>query len=334
MFLSYFLFAIGFALVVKGADWLIDGATALARRFGISEIAIGLTVVAFGTSAPELVVNVLSSLRTAGELVVGNIVGSNIANLGLGLGIAGLFAPLVVKKSIIRKEIPMGLLGAILIYLLAAHPGKLPEILTITRFGGMILLLGFCLFLYFIWRAEKEGELAKPEKAKMKLSLAIILALAGLGGLALGGELVVKNAIAIAESWGVSEKLVGLTLVAIGTSLPELVTSVVAVRRGQSDIAVGNIVGSNVFNIFWVLGVSAIIAPVNYSASLVVDLAVLFVITLFFLLATFLGKKGFSLFFWRKKLGVFGRENILNRFGAAILVVAYFAYLGFAVWRG
>ena len=168
----------------------------------------------------------------------------------------------------------------------------------------------------------------------MKLSFAIFLAAIGLGGLALGGELVVGNAIQIAENWGVSEKLVGLTLVAIGTSLPELVTSVVAVRKNKSDIAVGNIVGSNVFNIFWVLGVSAMIAPIEYSASLIVDLAVLFAITIFFVLATFLGKSGFNLFFWRKKLGVFGRENILNRFGAAILLIAYFAYLAFVFWRG
>lgn len=336
MFLSYLLFALGFALLVKGADWLIEGAVVLARKFSISEITIGLTVVAFGTSAPELVVNVLSSLKTTGELVVSNIVGSNIANLGLGLGVAGLVAPLVVRKSIIKKEIPMGLFGIMLIYLLATHPGKLPDTLIITRFGGLILLLGFASFLYFIYKAEKEGEIKKPEKEKLGLWFALLLTFVGLACLAFGGELIVKNAIFIAEGWGVSEKLIGLTLVAIGTSLPELVTSVVAARKGKSDIAVGNIVGSNVFNIFWVLGVSAVIAPIHYSASLVADLGILMAITIFFVAATFLGRSGSILFFWRKKnaLDLLGKENVLNRFGSAILVITYFVYLGFVVWRG
>ncbi|MFH0776291.1 MAG: calcium/sodium antiporter [Patescibacteria group bacterium] len=336
MLLSYLLFVVGFVLLVKGADWLVDGAAALARRFGISEIAIGLTIVAFGTSAPELVVNILASLKTEGELVVGNIIGSNIANLGLGLGLAGLIAPLIVKKSIIRKEIPLGLLGAALIYLLAAHPGRLPETLTIQPFGGIVLVLGFCIFLYFIWKAEKAGEIPQPEKDSLGLGMAIFLTLAGLAGLALGGEMVVKNAIFLAESWGVSEKLIGLTLVAVGTSLPELVTSITAARRGKSDIAIGNIVGSNVFNIFWVLGLSAIIAPVNYSSKMVVDLVVLAGVTIFFVLATFLGKSGFRLRFWKKRsaLELLGQENVLNRFGAAVLVFAYVGYVAFIVTRG
>ncbi|MFH1546021.1 MAG: calcium/sodium antiporter [Patescibacteria group bacterium] len=335
MFLTYLLFAFGFALLVKGADWLIEGAVVIAGKFRISEIAIGLTVVAFGTSAPELVVNIISSIKTSGELVVGNIVGSNIANLGLGLGAAGLIAPLLVKKSIIKKEIPMGLFGAALIYLLATHPGRLPDTLIITRFGGLILLLGFVSFLYFIYKAEKAGEIEKPKKEKLNLGIALLLTFVGLICLASGGELVVRNAILIAESWGASEKLIGLTLVAIGTSLPELVTSVVAARKGKSDIAVGNIVGSNVFNIFWVLGISAVIAPIHYSASLVVDLGVLAVITVFFVVATFLGKSGFSLFFWRKShFGLLGKENVLNRFGAFVLAISYFVYIGFVVWRG
>jgi len=336
MFLNYFLFIVGFILLIKGANWLINGSTALARRFKISEITIGLTIVAFGTSAPELVVNVLSSLKASGELVVGNIVGSNIANFGLGLGVAGLIAPLVVKKSIIKKEIPMGLLGVAFIYLLATHPGQFPENFTITRFGGLILFLGFCCFLYFIWKAEKEGELQKPEKAKISLPAAIFLAIIGLSGLAFGGETVVENAVTIAKSWGVSEKLIGLTLIAIGTSLPELVTSIIAARKGKSDIAIGNIVGSNVFNIFWVLGASAIITPIHYPANLIVDLGVLATITIFFVLVTYMGKSGFSLFFWRKKdtLDLLGKENVLSRLGASILVVSYFVYLGFVIWRG
>lgn len=315
MFLTYFFFALGFVLLVKGANWLIEGAVVLAKRFRISEIAIGLTIVAFGTSAPELVVNVISSIRASGELVVGNIVGSNIANIALVLGAAGILAPLAIKKGLVKKEIPFGILGVAAIYLLATQAGPT---LTLGRLGGITLLAGFALFLWLIYRSAKTGErVLRFHEGKIDLSMAVILSGGGLVCLTLGGEFVVDSAIRIAETFGVSQKLIGLSLVALGTSLPELVTSIVAVRKNKMDIAIGNVVGSNVFNIFWVLGLSAIIRPVSFSTEVVTDLAVLGGVTLLLLLAAFTGKK-----------------YKLDRYDAAALLVGYVAYIGFIVWRG
>ncbi len=313
MFLTYLLFILGFALIVKGADWLIEGAVTLARKFRVSEIAIGLTIVAFGTSAPELVVNVVSSIRASGELVVGNIIGSNVANIALVLGVAGIIAPLAIKKSLVRKEIPFGILGVAAIYLLATRSDGM---LTLERWSGGILLAGFAIFLWMIWRSKKMDEKMQPQP-KLDLGMAGICIAGGLMSLGVGGELVVDSAVRIAESFGVSEKLIGLTLVAIGTSLPELVTSAVAVKKGKIDIAVGNVVGSNVFNIFWVLGISALINPISFASNMVVDLGVLAGITLLLLAATFAGKK-----------------YKLDCYEAIILLASYAGYLGFVVWRG
>ncbi len=310
---TYFLFALGFVLLVKGADWLIEGAVSIARRFKISEIAIGLTIVAFGTSAPELVVNVISSIRESGELVVGNIIGSNVANIALVLGVAGLIAPIAIKRSLLQKEIPFGLLGAAAIYLLATKNG---DLLTLEKWSGGTLLFFFGIFLWFVWQSKKSKKKNHP-KPELKPWPAIGFTAGGLLALGLGGDLVVNSAIQIADSFGVSEKLIGLTLVAIGTSLPELVTSAVAVKKGKIDIAVGNVVGSNVFNIFWVLGVSAVINPITFSSSTIIDVSVLMGITFLLLLATFTGKK-YKLDTWE----------------AVILLSSYAAYLGFVFWRG
>jgi len=313
VFPTYLLFVCGFVLLVKGADWLVEGSTTIARKFHIREIVIGLTIVAFGTSAPELVVNVVSSIKGSGELVLGNIVGSNIANIALVLGTAGILAPLTIKKGLVKKEIPFGILGAILIFVLATRHG---EILTLERWAGGILLALFGIFLWVIWKSKNIEEKLAPQP-KLKLRFAVVAAIGGLVCLAIGGEFVVRSAIKIATDFGVSEKLIGLTLVAIGTSLPELVTSAVAVRKGSIDIAIGNVVGSNVFNIFWVLGVSAFINPVSFVANAVTDLGVLVGITLLLLFATFTGKK-----------------YKLDKWEAVIMLSAYAGYLGFVVWRG
>ncbi|MCF7846418.1 MAG: calcium/sodium antiporter [Candidatus Peribacteraceae bacterium] len=320
MFLSYLIFALGFALLVKGADWLIKGSSTLAKKFGLSEIAIGLTVVAFGTSAPELVVNVVGSLRTSGEIVVGNIVGSNIANIALVLGSAGLLAPLAIERGLIKKDIPIGILGIAAIYFLASQSGSE---LVLGHLAGVLLILGFVGFLWLIYRAAKkkpvvaEAEAPLLKKEKMDAGMATIFIISGLLALALGGEFVVDSAIRIARNFGVSEKLIGLTLVAIGTSLPELVTSIVAVWRKKIDLAIGNVVGSNVFNIFWVLGVSAIIAPIHFSSAIVTDLIVLAGMSLILMAANFIGKK-----------------YTLDRWQAAILLTSYISYIGFIIYRG
>ncbi|MDD3066421.1 MAG: calcium/sodium antiporter [Candidatus Gracilibacteria bacterium] len=315
MFLTYFLFALGFVLLVKGAEWLIEGAAVFARKFHISEIVVGLTLVAFGTSAPELVVNIISSLRGSGELVMGNIVGSNIANIALVLGCAALIAPLAIQKDLMKKEIPLGIFGVLLIWLLAKPTG---ELLTINRLGGLILITGFGVFLYLIFRYSKSKfQFPNIITKEMTLRTSLIFIVGGLIALSFGGEFVVDSARRIAESFGVSEKLIGLTLVAIGTSLPELVTSVVAVWKKKVDIAIGNVVGSNVFNIFWVLGISAVIQPTTFNQTINFDLVVLVGFTLLLLTATFLGKR-----------------YQLNRWGAALLLISYAGYLGYIVNRG
>ena len=314
----YLLFILGFALLIKGADWLIDGAVAIARRLNLSEIVIGLTIVAFGTSAPELVVNVVSSIRGAGELVAGDIVGSNIANIALGLGVAGLVAPFTVKRSLVKKEIFIGLVGAFLIYLLATQNGAL---LTISTLAGLILLAGFSIFIYLLYRAVKSGEhlseIEEVHKHKHSLPIAGLITVAGLAGLVIGGKLAVDNAIIIAENFGVSESLIGLSLVALGTSLPELVTAIIAMRKKKFDIAVGGIVGSNIFNIFWILGLSAVIRPVVFGDHLVVDIGVLVGITLLFIATIFAGKR-----------------YQVARWEAAILLASYVAYMGYIFGRG
>jgi cation:H+ antiporter len=311
--LTYLLFILGFILLVKGADWLIEGATTIAHKFHISEIVIGLTIIAFGTSAPELVVNVVSSIKNSGELVLGNIIGSNIANIALVLGIASIIAPLTIKKSLIKKEIPFGVFGAILIIILASQNS---ELLTLERWAGGILITFFVAFLWIIWRSKNIEEKLPPQP-KLNSWLATLAMIGGLICLATGGEFVVRSAIQIATNFGVSEKLIGLTLVAIGTSLPELITSAVAVRKGQIDIAVGNVVGSNVFNIFWVLGASALLNPISFATNAVFDLAMLLGVTFLLLLATFTGKK------YR-----------LDRWEAVLMLSVYVGYLGFIFWRG
>ncbi|MFH1375565.1 MAG: calcium/sodium antiporter [Patescibacteria group bacterium] len=316
MFLTYFFFALGFILLVKGASWLIEGAVVLAKRFHVSEITIGLTVVAFGTSAPELVVSVVSSIRASGELVMGNIIGSNIANIALVLGAAGLIVPLTINKGLVKKDIPFSLLGVIAVYFLAT---RTETTLILNRFAGGVLVVGFVLFLWLIHRSNKkpDDEIPKIKEEGIDLGMAGILTGGGLLTLALGGEFVVDSAIRIAEIFGVSQKLIGLTLVAVGTSLPELVTSVVAVWKKRVDLAIGNVIGSNVFNILWILGVSAIIRPVVFGKEAIVDLAILVGVTLLFLLAILIGKK------YR-----------VERWDSAVLLSGYAAYLAFVVWRG
>lgn len=314
--LPYFLIPLGFVLLVKGADFLIDGAVSIAKKLGAPELVIGLTVVAFGTSAPELVVNVVSSLKGASGIVVGNIVGSNIANLALNLGVTGLFAALMFEKTLLRKEVPLSLLAAAAVWFLAAPAG---DTLVLGLWGGVALLAGFLVFLAVVFQGAKEGKgLEDIDPAAGDTTLrASGKFIVGLGGLVLGGKLVVDNAVAIAASLGVSEAMIGLTIVAIGTSLPELVTSVVAALKGRLGLAIGNAIGSNVFNIFWVLGISAVINPVVYDRALGVDLLVLGGVTLLTIGLPFLAK-----------------DKKIRAPGAALLVLSYIAYMVFVVLRG
>ncbi len=310
MLLQIGLLIVGFVVLIKGADWLVNGASSLAKKHNVSDLAIGLTVVAFGTSAPELVVNIFASLQNHQEIVFGNIIGSNNFNLFVILGIAGLITPLVVQSSTVKREIPLSFIAAILLFFLA-NDFLLPDRQVLSRFDGVILLAMFGLFLFYVYRQLKADPAEKEDLDLVHSHGKIwLLILVGLAGLVIGGRLVVTSAIEMATAMGVSEKIIGLTIVAAGTSLPELATSVVAALKKNNDIAVGNIIGSNIFNIFLILGVSSLIRPLGFDASFNTDLYLLGLGTIVLLVFMFTGKK--------KKL---------DRWEAALLLAVYIVYM-------
>jgi len=314
MWVQALLLILGLALLLKGADWLVGGASALAKRYNVSDLAIGLTIVAFGTSAPEMVVNTFSSFQGHHDIVFGNVIGSNNFNLFVILGITGLITPIVVQSSTVWKEIPMSLIAVIVFYILANYLFDI-NIQVVSRFDGLILLILFGLFLYYVYKqlsADPETEIITPKKySNLKMWGFIIL---GLTGLVLGGKLVVYGAVEMAIIFGVSEKIIGLTIIAAGTSLPELATSVVAAFKKNSDIAVGNIVGSNIFNILFILAISSFIKPLSFNTVFNTDIYLLFFGTLLVFIAMFTGKK--------KKL---------DRWEAGILLLVYVAYTVYLV---
>ena len=256
----------GFAALVKGADWLVDGASAIAKRFGITDLVIGLTVVAFGTSMPEFVVNMVSVAEGSTELAITNILGSNIINTFVILGLTALVYPIASRKRSRDFDIPMSIIAGVLVMLFVFFQVPMGEQTRgIGRVGGVVLLLVFCYFLYDTFRHAKdhpkESEELAAEPKEIPTRRAIALILGGFIGLCVGGELIVKSAVDLAVRMGVSEAIIGLTIVALGTSLPELATSVIAATKHNSDIALGNVFGSNIFNVFFVLATSAMIHP-------------------------------------------------------------------------
>ena len=310
MALTVLWIILGLILLVKGADWLVGGASSLAQRYGVSDLIIGLTIVAFGTSAPELIVNIFSSLKGYQDLVLGNVLGSNIFNLFMILGVAGLISPLLVQSSTVWKEIPISL-GAVLAMLLLANLAFFSSDSGLSRLDGLVLLILFGAFLAYVYQQLKV-EPPPPTHSESRTSSWLIWAaiVGGLLGLVLGGEILVRNAVNLARLLGVEEKIIGLTIVAAGTSLPELATSVVAALKKNNDIAVGNIIGSNIFNIFLILGVSALIRPVPFDGLFNQELLMLGAGTLFLFVAMFTGE--------RQKL---------DRWEAAVLLLAFVAYM-------
>ena len=292
--LTYLLFLLGFLLLIKGADLLVDGASAISRRLNVSDLVIGLTVVAFGTSTPELFVNIVASARGNAEIAIGNVLGSNICNIFLILGISAIIYPLSVSKGSVWKEIPFSLLAAIVLGLMANDRliDKNSASL-VTRIDGLVLLAFFTIFLYYSFSIANaiEGMDEHVPVKTLGLAKSSLLVLVGLIGLTLGGKWIVDGAVAIAKNLGMSESLVGLTVVAVGTSLPELATSAVAAYKKNVDIAVGNVVGSNIFNIFFVLGISSIIKPLPFQTKNNWDVAVVIAASLLLFLAMFTGKK-------------------------------------------
>jgi len=317
MILPLILLAAGMALVIKGADFLVDGASSLAKRLRIPEIVIGLTIVAFGTSAPELVVNIFSSIAGKSELVLGNVIGSNVCNTLLILGAAGLIYPLEVQRNSVRKEIPFSFLVA-LIFLFLANDHFLFKSAAnrISRIDGVILLVLFGVFLYYTFGLSKIKSDGSDEIKLFSLPKTWIFIGLGFIGLFLGGKLVVDNAVVMARKLQVSEKLIGLTIVSIGTSLPELATSTVAAFKKRCDLAVGNVVGSNIFNILLILGISAEISPIRYHMAFNFDLLAFGLGTLLLFIAMFTRK-----------------THKLDRWEASVLLVAYISYLVLVIAR-
>ena len=316
MILQIALLVLGFLLLIKGADWFIKGASALGRKFNISDLAIGLTIVAFGTSAPELVVNSFAAFQNHSDMVFGNVIGSNLINLFVILGIAGLITPMVVQSSTAWKEIPMSFIAVIIIFLLTNN-FFLSDTKVLSRLDGLLLLLLFGLFLWYVYKQLKTDTAEIPVEAIILSTPKIwVYLIIGMAGLIIGGKMVVNNASTIATAFGVSEKIIGLTIVALGTSLPELATSVIAALKKNNDIAVGNIIGSNIFNLFLILPVSSLIRPMTYNASFNTDLYLLAGGTLFLLLAMFTG----------------GTKK-LDRWEAGLLLICYLIYSTLLIWQ-
>ena len=293
MLTTIILFIFGFVILIKGADWLVDGSTSIAKRLNISTLVIGLTVVAFGTSAPEFFVSLFGGISGEYDIVIGNILGSNLSNILLILGIASIIFPLSFKPSTVKKEIPLSLVALIILavmvdgWFVGANSFS-----GINRVDGLILIALFFSFLYYVYimrkkiPAEQETEIKVLTKTKSWLMIIF-----GTIGLAAGGKLIVEGALDIASIFGISQSIIALSIIAIGTSLPELATSITAAYRKNSNIAVGNIIGSNIFNIFWILGISSIIHPLSFSSKLIPDLLVVASATILLFLFMFLGKR-------------------------------------------
>jgi len=318
--MQYVLLIVGFVLLVKGADWLVEGASSVGRRLHVSDLVIGLTVVAFGTSAPELFVNLIASIKGNAAIAIGNIVGSNIANVFLILGVASLIYPLAAGRGTVWKEIPLSLLAAMLLGIMANDrliDGAEDSILS--RIDGLIFLAFFVIFIYYTAGIAKriEGMEEVVPKKTFSLPKSILMIVAGLVGLVLGGHWVVKGAVHIAERAGVSQSLIGLTIVAVGTSLPELATSAVAAYKKNVEIAVGNVVGSNIFNIFFVLGISAVVKPLPFSAGSNLDIGMAVLASLLLFVCMFIGKK-----------------HLMERWQGAVFLAMYAGYIGWLVHRG
>ena len=312
---------LGFVLLVKGADWFVDGASALAKKFGIPSVVIGLTIVAFGTSMPEAAVSISAALSQSSGISVGNVVGSNIFNLLVVAGASAVFCPIMVDKSIIKKDMPFSFLItlALLFLTFGIFPGAAADNV-ITRADGVILLLFFTIFMFYTVRTALAAPAPEEDKNEKNMPLwkQLLFIAIGLAGIVIGGDRTVEGATEIARMFGLSESLIGLTIVAIGTSLPELVTSIVAAKKGESDIAIGNVIGSNIFNILFVLGVSSVITPIVIDAKEILnsmyDIVILAIITLACYIPIVKTKK-------------------ISRPVGAIMVVLYIIYTAYIIMR-
>ncbi len=321
MLMNIIWLIIGLVLILVGANALIDGASSVARRMGISDLVVGLTVVAFGTSAPELVISVISAINGSPGLAVGNVVGSNIFNVLAIIGITALVRPIIVQKSVMSLEIPMVILSSMLLLILG-NSGWIngSGINEVSRVSGILLLIFFLLFMRYTFASAKNPDLDKQEEEKgeaepiLPMWRSILYIIGGLAGLIWGGDRFVEGASGIAGALGVSEAVIGLTIVAAGTSLPELATSVVAATKVKPGLAVGNVIGSNIFNVLMVLGLSATIRPLPFGSIGNFDLLTLL---------------GGSILFWL--FGWLIKERTITRLEGAIMTACYVAYIAILV---
>ncbi|MFR1926461.1 MAG: calcium/sodium antiporter [Clostridium paraputrificum] len=316
--MDFIILIIGFFLLIKGADIFVDGASSIAKKIGIPSVIVGLTIVSLGTSAPELAVSLISSFNVNNGIAVGNVLGSNLFNTLVVLGGTAIVAPLLIKKSTIKRDYIATLVVTILTcFLIFGVVPKSENMLS--RISGIILLVVCVVYMFILVKAAKKDSVKDEENtSEIKMSKNILLSLIGVVGIVFGGNLVVDSATNIAYSLGMSEKLVGLTIVAVGTSLPELVTSIVAALKGENDIALGNVLGSNIFNLVLILGASATITPIAVSGVMIIDFIILIAVTLFIGALIFLNKK---------------EEKRLGRLEGIILVGIYVAYLAYIIMR-
>lgn len=298
------LLVVGFALLMKGADWFVEGASKIADKLGVSQLVIGLTIVAMGTSLPEAAVSIASALKGSADLTIGNVVGSNVMNVLLILGLTSVIKAIPVQKSTVKYEIPFVIVVTVILAALGLTDNQ------VGRLDGGILWALMIVYLIYLLKMAKSGqasEEAPEDKKNDRVWLMIVMVVVGAAMIVLGSDVTVDAATKLAEMFGMDERLIGLTIVAFGTSLPELVTSVTAALKGKPDIAVGNIVGSNIFNILFVVGTTALIIPVNYAAAFLVDsIAAIVAVTLLF--------------------GCVVRKRKLNRLGGSLMLVGYAAY--------
>ena len=298
---------VGLVMLCFGGNWLVSGGVGIAKKFRISNLVIGMTIVAYGTSTPELA----ASIKAAGEhsaIILGNIVGSNIANVGMVIGIAAILVPLAVSKSVLRKEIPI-MLGVSFLLVLISLDGELSQL------DGVILLAGLGVFAFYTFKSvlkQRENNSESNEPSSTKNIYLKSFGLIGIGVVLLyvGAILTVDNAVALAHEFGLSEKIIGLTVIAIGTSLPELITSIIAIRKGHSDIGIGNIIGSNIYNILMIMGVGAVIGGVAIASDVFIDYAIMIVFSLSLLIAI--------------------KTRVINRAMGVALAIGYAFYLIFA----
>ncbi|MDF2871774.1 MAG: sodium:proton exchanger [Anaerocolumna sp.] len=325
--MQFILLIFGLVLILKSADILIDSSAKIARKYGISSFIIGITVVAFGTSAPELVVGILSGIRGTNQLTLGNVIGSSLSNLALIAGLSSMILALIIKDSLVKKELPMLLLAEIILLVMMLCSS------TMKRFYGILLLCGFIMFmLYIILEAKKsipatfdvEGDLDTDndgnglnneimQKKEKSLLLLYVLTFLSLGGLIIGGKLTVDSSTLIATSFGLSQTLIGITIVSLATTMPELVTSIIAVIKKEPDIVMGNCIGSNLFNILFVLGISTTISPISIEKSLWIDLVITILLTIYIFIVSVIRKK-------------------LNRIDGILLFVTYLGFMTYKIF--